>query len=122
PFGEPERVLVPEAAAPELVPRRAIGDEGPEPRHMRSQARAAERLGGERRLPRLLPREPMDVARREVRARLLQGAVQELVGVGREDVVAVEERQEAAACRIDPGVARLAEPTVALAEEAEAPV
>jgi hypothetical protein len=119
---EAEALLVPERPAPELVPRRAVGEQRAELRDVRAQARARERLGEERRLPRARLAQPVDVPGREVGAGLVERRGQQLVRLARQEVVAVHERQQLAGGGVDSGVAGAAEAAVRLADQLEAPV
>ena len=116
---EAEAVRVPEGAPVELVPRGPVGEQRAAAAHVGLQARARERARQELRLRRALAREALHVAGGEVRAGRVERAEQPLVGVGRQHVIGVDERQELAGGRVQAGVAGASQAAVGLGEEPE---
>ena len=119
---EPQRVLVPERAPPELVPGGAVGQQRALAGDVRRLARLGERALQEERLLLHPGGQPVHVAAGEVRAAAVERAEQQLVGVRRQHVVAVEEREELAAGRAGAGVAGAPEAAVRLPDQPEAAV
>ncbi len=97
--GEAQLLLVPERAAPERVPRGAVGQQRLEHPDVRAQPGLRERLRGVRRGLDAAVLDPTHAPGGEVRAALVERGEQDAVGVGREDVVAVGEGDELAAGR-----------------------
>ncbi len=119
---EGEGVLVPEGAAEDLVAGDAVPEQDPVPGDMGGPAGLLHRLAEHRGLlQRPAHPQPQHVAGREVGAGGVEFGEHTSVRAGRNDVVAVHERQELPA-RVglaDPGVAGRAEPGVLLPDQPE---
>ncbi len=123
-FGERDEVVVPEGAPEQLVPDRAVVDERVEAGDVGAAPVLLHRGLVQRGLPLLGGVHHLHVARDEVRAGLLQGAHEQFVGVLRDDVVAVDERDELPARMHGPqaGVPGVARAVRLLADQPEARV
>lgn len=120
---EGEVVPVPEGPAEHLVAGDAVAEQTPVAGDVGATAVRLHRLAEHRGLPaHAVGPQPVDVAGDEVGARLLERRQHPFVRVGRHDVIAVHERQIAAARRSDPRVAGRAEPRVLLLDQPESPV
>ncbi len=119
---EGEPVLVPEGAAEDLVAGDAVAEQVEVARDVGALARGGHGLAEHRRLHEsAVGAQPQHVAGRQVRAGLLQRLDEQLVGVRRDDVVAVAEGQ-VAALRVavaDTGVTGVAEAAVLLPDQLE---
>ena len=122
PLRETQLVALPERPPPQFVRHDPVGHQRPKALDVRLQPRALEGLGQKARLPRAQWGQPVHVSGGEVRARFLERADQELVGVARQCVVAVDERQELARGGRGAVVAGVAEPAVGLGDQPEARV
>ncbi len=96
PFGEGQPVLLPERAPEDLVAGDLVVEQLPVHGHMGPLDGAAGEDAVHRGLPHLGPVDVQHVARDEVRAALVQARQHEAVGVRRNHVVAVDEREELA--------------------------
>ncbi|ESU47740.1 hypothetical protein P376_4281 [Streptomyces sp. HCCB10043] len=122
---EGEGVLVPEGAAEDLVAGDAVAEQDPVPGDMGARAGLLHRFAEHRGLFEIpVGPQPQDVAGGEVGPGAVEFGQHPGVRAGRDDVVAVDERQElrTGVGLADPGVAGRAEPGVLLPDQPEAGV
>ena len=118
-FGIGQLVLIPEAAPEQLVPDRHVVEQPRRPGDVRAGLPALERQRMQRRRIDPLRADAEHRAADEVRARLLERVQQQLVRVGRQHVVAVDEGQELPAGALDAAVARAARAPVGRLQQRE---
>ena len=111
-LGEGQLMGIPEAAPEQLVPDRHVVEQPRRPGHVRAGLPALERQRMQRRRVEALGADPPHGAAHEVRAGPLERVQQQLVRVGRQHVVAVDEGQELPAGLLDAAVAGTARAAV----------